>query len=151
MRKILRQQKIIELIKQQRIPNQEVMIQLLAQEGIKATQATVSRDIRQIRAIKEMNPDGTQYYVLLHEDSVDPQFKITETIGDIVLEVTNVHFINIVKTTARDANVLAALIDENGLEGVVGSLAGYDTVVLFSPDDETALKVKDYFLEHMSE
>ncbi|GKS80972.1 arginine repressor [Ligilactobacillus pabuli] len=150
MRKIERQQKIIELIRQQRIPNQEAMIQLLAEEGIKATQATVSRDIRQIRAIKEMNPDGSQYYVLLHEDPVDPAIKITETIGEIVLNVNNVHFINIIKTTPRDANVLAALIDENGLDGVVGTLAGYDTVVLFSPDDETALKVKDYFIEYMS-
>lgn len=149
MKKELRQKKIAALIKKKRLFNQEGLIQALEEEGIQATQATVSRDIREMRIVKETDANGKSYYTLLRKETVDPKARIIETISEIVLDVTNVHFINIIKTTPRSANVLAALLDDDGLSGVIGTLAGYDTVVLFSPDDETAVQVKQYFIEHI--
>ena len=103
-----------------------------------------------MKIIKQTEPDGSSYYVLLKQDYSDPKQRIKETISDIVTDVTNVQFVNVVKTTPRNANVLAALIDDDELSGIVGTLAGYDTVVLFSPDNESAQKVTRYFVENIS-
>lgn len=150
MKKEDRQQKIEQLIKKNKITNQDGLLQALEDEGIHATQATVSRDIREMKIIKQTKPDGSSYYVLLKQDYSDPKQRIKETISDIVTDVTNVQFVNVVKTTPRNANVLAALIDDDELSGIVGTLAGYDTVVLFSPDNESAQKVTRYFVENIS-
>lgn len=112
MKKEDRQQKIEHLIKKNKITNQEGLLQALEDAGIHATQATVSRDIREMKIIKQTKPDGSSYYVLLKQDYSDPKQRIKETISDIVTDVTNVQFVNIVKTTPRNANVLAALIED---------------------------------------
>lgn len=151
MKKEDRQRKIEQLIKQQKISNQDNLIQALEDEGIHSTQATVSRDIREMKIIKQADTDGNTYYTLLKKDHSDPKQRIKETISDIVTNVTNVQFVNIVQTTPRNANVLAALIDDNEFPGVVGTLAGYDTVVLFSPNNETAQEVSRFFIANIGE
>ncbi len=149
MKKEVRQKKIAQLIKKHKVSNQESLLEALKDEGIQATQATVSRDIREMQIIKDTDAAGETYYTIFQNEKGDAKQKIAERINELVTEVTNVHFINVVKTTPRNANVLAALIDDEGLEGIVGTLAGYDTLVLFSPDDETALKITKYFKQNL--
>lgn len=151
MKKELRQARIASLIKQQMIPNQEALLKALEEEGIKATQATVSRDIREMQIVKESDANGQTHYTLFQKSAQNPQEKVAELISELVVEVTTVQFMNVVKTTPRNANVLAALIDGVGIAGVVGTLAGYDTLVLISPDANAAQKIAAYFAKYMVE
>lgn len=151
MKKELRQAKIEQLINQQVISNQEELMQALQNLGIKATQATISRDIREMQIVKQQDSNGDLRYVIFKSNSHSEQDKLYKTINDVVTDVTTVEFMNVIHTTARNANVLAAILDELSLPDVAGTLAGFDTLVIISPSKESAQKLYATFMEHVDQ
>ena len=75
--------------------------------------------------------------------------KLYKAISDAVTAITTVEFMNVIHTTPRNANVLAAILDDLALPEVAGTLAGFDTVVVISPSRELAIKLYELFMEHV--
>ncbi|MCI1286443.1 MAG: ArgR family transcriptional regulator [Pediococcus pentosaceus] len=140
MKKELRQKKILNLISKKNIATQLELIDALAEIGIKTTQATLSRDIKELHLVKKTDITGeVAYRVLNAEEQVEYN---SEPVRDIFKEsvngITQVQFINIIQTDPNDGSRVAAVIDDAEIDGVKGTLAGYDTLVIFSADAEAA-------------
>ncbi|MDC7952374.1 arginine repressor [Liquorilactobacillus mali] len=149
MKKEVRQAKIEQLITQNEIGTQEELMDVLAQEGIKATQATISRDIREMRIIKEPNGSGRIRYTIFKGNSPSEEEKMYAAISDSVTDVTLVQTMNVVHTLPRTANVLSAVIDDLKKEEVVGTIAGYDTILVISKNKEDAKIMNDLFNKYL--
>lgn len=151
MKKEVRQAKIEQLINQNIISTQGALMQALRENGITATQATISRDIREMRIVKEKDGNGNIRYAIFKANSQSEEERLFQTISETVNTITKVEFMNVVKTSARNANVIAAIIDDLALPEIVGTLAGFDTLVLISQSSQDAQKVYDLFMEHIDQ
>lgn len=149
MKKEIRQAKIEQLINQNIISTQEALLNALKENGIKATQATISRDIREMKIVKEQDGNGNIRYVIFKANNQTEEERLFQMISEIVTNITKVEFMNVVKTSARNANVLAAIIDDLAIKEVVGTLAGFDTLVLISASAQDAQNVYEMFTEHI--
>ncbi|SEM41843.1 transcriptional regulator, ArgR family [Ligilactobacillus sp. WC1T17] len=138
MKKELRQAKITELIMQQVISNQEELIQALRKEGIAATQATISRDIRELHIVKNADSNGNLRYTIFQKPIQTGESRFYKAIDDLVLDISQVEFMNVLHTPSRNANALGVIIDNLTLPDVLATLAGYDTLVIISPNKEQA-------------
>lgn len=145
MKKEIRQAKIEQLITQNEIGTQEELMEILAQNGIKATQATISRDIREMRIIKEQNAKGKIHYAIFKGGLPSEEEKMYNAITESVIDITLVQTMNVVHTLPRTANVLSAIIDELEVSEVVGTIAGYDTILIISKNEQDARLVRDTF------
>ncbi|KRL04775.1 arginine repressor [Liquorilactobacillus oeni] len=141
MKKELRQAKIAQLITQEEIGTQEELMNVLKENGITATQATISRDIREMRIAKEQGENGKIRYAIFKESSASEKEKLQSSISETVLNVVRVQFINVIKTLPHNANVLSAVFDGLALEEVVGTIAGYDTLLVISKSEEDAQEI----------
>lgn len=151
MKKEVRQAKIEQLINQNIISTQGALMKALRENGITATQATISRDIREMKIVKEQDGNGNIRYAIFKANNQSEEERLFQTISETVIGVTKVEFMNIVKTSARNANVIAAIIDDLALDGIVGTLAGFDTLVLISESSQAAQAVYDLFMEHIDQ
>ena len=147
-----RRQLIQELVTQQRINTQHDLLAMLAEHGIDATQATISRDIHALNIVKVSDQHGHTYYSILHTHADEYQ-RLFDGISHNVEKVTNVQFINVIQTTLNSnyATVLAGLFDNAQLPEVVGTLAGNDTLLTISKNNEDAQALNRLIKEHMTE
>lgn len=95
MKKEMRQGKIEQLINQQVISNQEELMQALQAIGISATQATISRDIREMQIVKQQDGNGNLRYVIFKANNQSEQDKLYKAISDAVTAITTVEFMNV--------------------------------------------------------
>ncbi len=148
MRKDERQLLIKQLVLDHDISTQEELIKYLEDEGVKATQATISRDIKELNLVKTpVGKDKTIY--TLYQTNQSSQYRLDQTIGDTVQKVTVVEFLTIVNTLPGNADVLAALFDQLYFPDIVATIAGYDTLVVITRDGEKAEGIADYVEERM--
>lgn len=133
-----RQAKILEIIEEFEIGTQDALIAKLAEYGIKATQTTVSRDIRELKLIKGPTGMGTYKYVApkAHTPQVAPIHNSALTAA--VVSIESAQNIVVVKTHSGMANAVALCIDHLGLSGMLGSVAGDDTVIIVVRDNATS-------------
>ncbi len=143
MKKADRQAFIKQLIGEHDIETQDDLIEMLESKGIRATQATISRDIRELSIVKTHGGDGRVKYAIFTPNTATNEEKLREVIQDSVLKITKVQFINIIHTSLGTANVVAAVIDDMGSPEIVGTLAGTDTLVIYSPNELAATVVYD--------
>ena len=124
-----RQQKILELIEAYDIDTQETLIEKLLEEGIVATQTTISRDIRELKLIKGMSANGGYKYILpgAKKEMNIPVFNSVLT--DSVLKIEAACNIVVIKTYPGMANAAAAAIDSIFRHEILGSIAGDDTII----------------------
>ncbi len=133
-----RQEKILELIKRYEISTQEALIEKLRKEGFDVTQTTVSRDIRQLNLVKGQISGGGYKYVE-PESHIRPKTPVhTSSLSDSVLKVEAAQNIVVIKTHAGMANAIAVCIEDLHLDGLVGSVAGDDTMIMVFKDNEKA-------------
>ena len=151
MKKAERQRKIEQLIKQNVIATQDELMRQLEANGIKATQATISRDIRELQIIKEQDSNGVVRYVIFKGNNQNEEEKLIKAIEETVVDIRQVEFMNIIHTLPRNANVLAAILDGLSLPAVAGTLAGYDTVVIISGSKDEASQINSFFTKHVAE
>lgn len=124
-----RHQKIIELIESCNIGTQEELAERLREEGFEVTQATVSRDIRQLKLSKLPDGKGKQKYVAIRQEDTVLGDKYVRVLKDGFLSMDRAQNILVIKTVSGMAMAVAAAIDAMKLEEVVGSIAGDDTIM----------------------
>ncbi|MEX2784981.1 arginine repressor [Streptococcus sp. H49] len=134
MNKTERQAKIRQLIQTGHISTQEAIKTALQAEGIRVTQATLSRDLREIGLLKRRDADGKLYYTL----SSSSASRFTPVIRSYILKVARAEFILVLHTNLGEADVLANLIDSAQLSDLLGTVAGADTLLLICRDSAVA-------------
>lgn len=124
-----RHAKILELIGEYEIDTQEELLRRLNKNGVKVTQATVSRDIKELRLIKiQSGGGGYKYSTNSAPDSVDMSFKFHAVFSESVTSITHAENIVVIKCYVGMANAACAALDSIRWDGVVGTLAGDDTI-----------------------
>lgn len=146
---------ILEIIESNNVDRQEILLQLLHERGIQVTQATVSRDIRDLGLNKVSMGDGTYRYALSahNDESTAPINKRFDTIfKESVVNVDFAGHIVLVKCFSGMANAACQVFDSLSWNGVVGTLSGDDTFFILSKTEHDALKIcselKAYVNEH---
>ena len=139
--KIERHSKIVELIGKYDIETQEELAEKLNEAGFKVTQATVSRDIRELKLTKVAMSNGRQKYAALTEANEDLSEKYTRVFRDAFVSMDMAQNILVIKTVSGMAMAVAAAIDAMHLHEIVGCIAGDDTIMcaVRSVDDTIAV------------
>lgn len=139
--KTKRQTKMLELIKKHDIETQEELSDYLQKEGYQVTQATVSRDIRELKLTKVAMSNGRQRYAALTEANEDLSEKYTRVFRDAFVSMDMAQNILVIKTVSGMAMAVAAAIDAMHLHEIVGCIAGDDTIMcaVRSVDDTIAV------------
>lgn len=127
--KIGRHTKIVDLIRQYDIETQEELAEYLKQEGYRVTQATISRDIRELKLTKISTNDGKQKYALMQNQSSGMNEKYLRVLKDGFVSMDMAQNILVVKTVSGMAMAVAAAIDAMHWSEVAGSIAGDDTIM----------------------
>ena len=126
-----RQQAIRELIARHPVASQTELARLLAERGMPATQATVSRDLDDLGAVKVRLPGGELAYAIpeFEPDRLAPHDHLRRVLGEWVAEVVHSGNLVIVRTPPGCAHVVASALDRSGLPGLLGTVAGDDTML----------------------
>lgn len=127
--KVKRQSKILELIRNNDIETQEELQAYLVKDGFAVTQATVSRDIRDMKLTKIATNDGKQKYVALNDNSEDMSEKYVRVLKDGYISMDMAQNILVIKTVSGMAGAVCASIDAMNIHEIVGSIAGDDTIM----------------------
>ena len=126
--KIARHSKIIDLINQYDIETQEELAVKLQEAGFAVTQATVSRDIRELKLMKIAKPDGGSKYTVLEQRTNQDSEKYKRVLRDALLSMEMAQNILVIKTVAGMANAAGAALDNMKMNEIVGCIAGDDTI-----------------------
>ncbi|MGZ8733635.1 MAG: arginine repressor [Acidimicrobiia bacterium] len=128
-----RQHRIGRLLEEQPVSSQGQLVELLASEGIVATQATVSRDLEELGAVKVRIPGGTMAYAV-PEVSKDrtggADDHLRRVMGEFVVEVSHSGNVVVMRTPPGSAHVVASALDRSGVPEVLGTVAGDDTMIV---------------------
>jgi transcriptional regulator of arginine metabolism len=132
-----RQHLIAELLGSHAVTSQPQLVDLLAEAGIPATQATVSRDLEELGAVKVRIPGvERQVYAIaeLPKDQVAPLDHLRRVLGEWVVELAVSANLVIVHTPPGSAHVVASALDRTRLEGMIGTVAGDDTILVIADE-----------------
>ena len=134
-----RQAKILEIISNSNVETQEQLLAELQKEGFRGTQATISRDIKELRIVKELTSLGTYRYTTSSNDlSSSFTTRLNTIFKECVIGFDYAQNIIIIRTLPGLASAAASAIDSMNLSTVVGSLAGDDTVMIVMRDSNAA-------------
>ena len=126
-----RHSRIIELVSERNIETQEELAEILNREGFKVTQATVSRDIRQLKLVKVTLKNGKQKYALNNNHAEEAYSeKCIRILKEAYVSMDSAQNILVLKTVSGMAMAAAAAIDSMKLPGCVGTIAGDDTIMV---------------------
>ena len=140
--KLDRQNVIMEIISQQDIETQNQLLEALAARGVKSTQATLSRDIRDMRLIKELGPNGNYRYVMAaNQDNADMDARLKKIFKECVLSYDLAQNILVIKTLPGLAQAAGSTLDGMDIPGLVGTIAGDDTAFLALKDPDAAVRL----------
>ena len=143
--KRIRQEKILELISKHEIDTQDELIDRLRESGFEVTQATVSRDIRELKISKMTTGKGTYRYVLPKQNAMPSNMKFNSALIDALIGIDYACNLVVLKTHAGLANALAVGIDAMHLDDILGCVAGDDTILLVSRSEESARHIANRF------
>ncbi len=143
MTKVQRHTKIKELITKQEIDTQNDLADALIKSGFRVTQATVSRDIKELGLVKILSHDNVYKYALPNkiDDSINVSAKILNVFCESVLSINYSQNIIVVKTLGGSANAAATLIDRLNLPEIYGCIAGDDTIMVVVSSAEVAPQI----------
>ena len=137
--KTSRQSKILDIIRTKDIETQNQLIEALEAAGFKSTQATVSRDIRELRLVKEMTIDGGYRYTLPSAESISGNNDKLRTIfRESIVSIDYAGNLVILKTLAGMASAACSAIDSMEISSIIGTIAGDDTIFLAVREVSTA-------------
>jgi len=134
--RVARQARIVELISQRAIRSQAELATLLATEGVDVTQATLSRDLDELGAVKLRGPDGGAPVYALPEEghpmrsAAGGTSRLTRLLGELLVSADASGNLVVLRTPPGAAQFLASALDRAALHDVVGTIAGDDTVLL---------------------
>ena len=139
MSKHQRQHRVARLLAGQVVTSQEQLVGLLADEGIESTQATVSRDLDDLGAVKVRVPGAESMYAIPEHpaDRVVPIDQLRRVMGEWVVDVGYSGNLVVLRTPPGSAHVVAAALDRTGIEGSIGTVAGDDTLMVVAAEGTT--------------
>ncbi len=136
--KLNRHHKILELIKLYPINTQEELLEKLRAEGYSVTQSTVSRDIKSLRLQKSLSADGKYRYIAPEVKLTEMKSSFSGILSSSVISAEAAVNLVVVKTYSGMASAACAAIDSMEFSGVIGSLAGDDTIFIACTDNDSA-------------
>jgi len=147
MSKLIRHNRILELVSEAPISNQDELRRQLLKAGIEVTQATLSRDIKELGLVKT-----ARGYAVPGADmgAEEPGPTLERVVREFVTEVREAQNLLVLKTTAGSAQTVAVALDDEQLQEIVGTVAGDDTVLIVAPDIRACIKLA-YTLRGMLE
>ncbi|HEX4866628.1 MAG TPA: arginine repressor [Acidimicrobiales bacterium] len=127
-----RQHRIARLLAERAVTSQAHLVELLAADGVQATQATVSRDLEDLGAIKVRIAGGESVYAIpeLPAEQRAPEDHLRRVFGDWVVEVAHSGNLVVLRTPPGSAHVVGSALDRSGLPDVLGTVAGDDTLIV---------------------
>lgn len=137
--KTRRQAKILELIQQNNVETQEELSAYLEREGFQVTQATVSRDIRELKLTKIATDNGRQKYAVIADSDSGMLEKYARVLREGYVSMDIAQNILVIKTVSGMASAVCAAIDAMKMNEVVGSIAGDDTLICIIRTNEDAV------------
>ncbi len=149
MGKTQRQHRITRLLENRTVANQGQLVTLLAAEGVEATQTTVSRDLEELGAVKVRAPGGETVYALpeMPKEQVAPEDHLRRVLGEWVGEVVHSANLVVLRTPPGCAHVVGSALDRSGFEGILGTVAGDDTVLVIAAEDVGGARVAERLAE----
>ena len=137
-----RQSVIMDIITHQNIETQRQLQEALLERGVKSTQATLSRDIKDMRLIKELSPDGNyRYTVSGRSEEDDAKQRLRKIVRESVVSYATAMNLLVIKTIPGLASAVCSAVDVMSIEGLVGTLAGDDTAFIAMKDIESCEKI----------
>lgn len=133
-----RQKKILEIIERYNVETQEELTAILKEEGYKVTQATASRDIRELNLIKVSVDDMSYKYAVAPQEDIKISVKYKNILKETLVSADFACHTVVLKTYSGMAQAAAAAIDNMGWNEIVGSVAGDDTILIIMRSDESA-------------
>lgn len=141
--KVKRQSKILELIRENDIETQEMLADLLNKAGFNVTQATVSRDIRELKLTKATMQSGKQKYVATAKESSFVTERLNRVFRDGVVSIDYAQNIVVIKTLIGMAMAVAAALDSMENSEIMGTIAGDDTIFCVVKNESRAIKLTE--------
>ena len=141
--KLERQAEILKLIHTYEIDTQEELARRLNDAGFRVTQATVSRDIRELKLMKIEGENGRQRYALLQNQASDTAGRYVRVLKDAVTSIDTAENILVIHTVSGMAMAAAAVLDEMNWSEIVGCIAGDNTIMCAIRSREETLRVMD--------
>jgi transcriptional regulator of arginine metabolism len=133
---------ILRLITANRVPSQEGLRELLAKEGMEVTQATLSRDVRELRLAKIAGPDGSSYYGAPPEpEMLHPP--LDQLVPALLLSAEGVGPLLVARTPPGSAEALGGALDKAAWEGVIGTIAGDDTLLIIARSEKSRREITE--------
>ncbi|NLJ31795.1 MAG: arginine repressor [Clostridiales bacterium] len=136
--KTRRHAKILELIREYPVDTQEELLRRLREDGFNVTQATVSRDIKELRLLKTPTGDGKYRYSAVQENSKDFSSKFYSLLSDSAVSIQSACNLVVIKCLTGMAQAVCAAMDSMHWEGIVGTLAGDDTIFIACKNETNA-------------
>ncbi|WP_425448587.1 arginine repressor [Dethiothermospora halolimnae] len=128
MKKYTRQAKVLELIEKNEIETQEELLEYLKNSGIDVTQATVSRDIRELRLVKVLSKNGRYKYAAMGQNQEGTTDRLLKIFKNSIISMETAGHLLVIKTLPGAAQISGSAIDALDMEQIVGTIAGDDTV-----------------------
>lgn len=147
--KTVRQVAILDIIEKQDVETQEELAEALRVRGIKVTQATVSRDIKELRLLKVLAPSGAYKYATADKAENGLTDRFIRMLAESVLSVTSAGNLIVVKTLSGSANVAGEALDSMHWPEILGTLAGDNTILLIVRSNEEVPVVTSRIQEMM--
>ena len=139
MSKHQRQHRISLILANEVVTSQEQLVRLLADDGVDSTQATVSRDLDDLGAVKVRVSGGESVYAIPEHpaDRMVPVDQLRRVMGEWVVEVESSGNLVVLRTPPGSAHVVASALDRTGIEGSIGTVAGDDTLMVVAAEGTT--------------
>lgn len=138
-----RHAKILDIITEYPIETQDELLTRLKDEGYKATQATISRDIKDLRLVKTLSSDGKYRYVSASKNSTDIRSNFSSLFASSVNSIDFAQNIVVIKTLSGMAQAVCAALDSNDYKAVVGTIAGDDTIFIACRSSQLAVNLTE--------
>lgn len=145
-----RQHRVVRLLADHGVSSQAQLVDLLAAEGVAATQATVSRDLDDLGAVKVRVAGGETVYAIpeLPMSQRAPEDHLRRVLGEWVVDVAHSSNLVVLRTPPGSAHVVGSALDRTGIAGVLGTVAGDDTLIVVVAEDVggevVAKRMRDY-------
>jgi transcriptional regulator of arginine metabolism len=142
-----RQHRILRVLQDQPVSSQAQLVQLLEAEGIVATQATVSRDLEDLGAVKVQIPGGSMAYAIpeMNRESGRSNDHLKRLLGEFVVEVAFSGNLVVLRTPPGSAHVVASAIDRSSMPDTLGTVAGDDTVLVVCTESVSGSEIAARF------
>ena len=145
-----RQSKILELIEHNEIDTQNKLADMLRAAGFDVTQATVSRDIKELNLVKVQGSNGKSRYAQPKIKTKNENVRFRNILKEVVLSVTPAENLIVIKTVSGCGNAAAEAIDNSNAPGIVGTLAGDNTVLVIVDRKDDVPAILDRFSEALA-